>query len=77
MPTPYLEKKAKETGRRLETLERLWSESKASAARQGQKENYAYITGIFERRLGRNRRRSIKKVHMSVKESAALLLRVP
>lgn len=47
MPTPYLENKAKETGRRLETLERLWSESKASAARQGQKENYAYIGGAM------------------------------
>lgn len=78
MPTPYLEKKAKESEKSMEAVERLWEEAKASAAEQGKADNYAYITAVFDRRLHRKRRRPVKKVHRteSVKKSAAMLLEI-
>lgn len=49
MPTPYLKKLASETGRSLASLEKLWDTAKEEAAKQGHKEDYAYITGILNR----------------------------
>lgn len=48
MPTPYIEKLAKEGKGSVQSLERKWDRAKAIAKGEGQANNYAYITQIFK-----------------------------
>lgn len=52
MPTPYVKKIAKDTGKSVAELERLWDRAKEEAAKAGHKNDYAYIMGIFKRMAG-------------------------
>lgn len=52
MPTPYLEKVAKDKGKPVSEMEDLWVKAKAQAAREGRAKDYAYITGIFKKMAG-------------------------
>lgn len=52
MPTPYLEKVAKDTGKSVSEVEDLWSQAKAQAAKEGHTKDYAYITAIFKKMAG-------------------------
>lgn len=54
MPSPYIKTVAKQTGKSEAELEKLWDKAKASAAEQGHKEDYDYITGIFKKMAGVN-----------------------
>lgn len=54
MPTPYIKKVAKETGKSIAELEKKWKEAKAAAAEEGHAEDYAYITSIFKNMAGIN-----------------------
>lgn len=49
MPTPYLEKVAKDKGKPISEMEDLWNKAKAQAAKEGHAKDYAYITGIFKK----------------------------
>ena len=48
MPTPYLEKVAKEKGIPIKEAERLWEKAKKQAEADGHAEDYEYITAIFK-----------------------------
>ena len=52
MPTPYVKKLAKEKGKSVAEIERLWDKAKAQAERAGRKDDYAYITGILQHMVG-------------------------
>ena len=52
MPNAYLQKLAKTTDKPIKELERLWVEAKALASKEGKKDNFAYITGIFKKMIG-------------------------
>lgn len=52
MPTPIIKTFAKETGKSLAEVEKLWDESKELAKQKGLDDNYAYIVGILKNKLG-------------------------
>ena len=52
MPTPYVKKLAKQTGKSVAEVERLWDTAKEQAAKAGHKDDYAYITGILNQMVG-------------------------
>lgn len=52
MPTAYLTKLAKTTGKPMDELERLWDKAKDQAEKAGHGQDYAYITGIFQHMVG-------------------------
>lgn len=49
MPTPYIEKLAKEGKGTVKELESKWNKAKKIAADEGHAEEYDYITGVFQR----------------------------
>lgn len=52
MPTAYIKKLAKEGHGTVQSLEKKWDEAKAAAKKEGKGENFAYVTGIFQKMLG-------------------------
>ena len=52
MPTPLLRSLAKKSGKTLVEVEKLWSQAKKIAEAAGQKDNYAYIVAVLEKKLG-------------------------
>lgn len=52
MPTPYIEKLAKQGHGSVPELEKKWDDAKAEARSQGKGTNWAYITEIFNRMVG-------------------------
>jgi hypothetical protein len=57
MPTPALKSFAKESGKPIAEVERLWGKAKKLANDEGHKESdgdsfYAYVTGILKKMLG-------------------------
>lgn len=52
MPTSYVEKMAKKHNMTVQQAEEKWSEAKKAAEKQGQGDNYAYITTIFKSMVG-------------------------
>lgn len=54
MPTPFLQKLSRETGKSLETLESYWSEAKETAQQKGLsgEDLYAYTTSVVKKRAG-------------------------
>ncbi len=52
MPTAYLKKLAKEGKGTIEHLESEWEKAKKLADKQGQGGNFAYITKIFQTKIG-------------------------
>lgn len=68
MPTAYIKKTAKKTGKSVKQVESLWNEAKASAAEQGKADNYAYITGIFKKMIkGLDKKSLLSEISESVK----------
>jgi hypothetical protein len=49
MPTPYIQKLAKEGHGSVQHLEKKWDEAKSKAAEQGHAEDYALVTTIFKK----------------------------
>jgi hypothetical protein len=49
MPTPYIEKLAKEHNLPVDKVESYWEKAKVLAGKAGHKEDYAYITGIVKK----------------------------
>lgn len=65
MPTPYIKKMAKETGKSLKKLEKLWKKAEKIAGDKFTKEDDAfhpYVMGIFQRMLGVHESTSFVKV---------------
>jgi len=60
MPTPMLEKLAKENDLSLPTVEDLWEQAKKTAEGEGEKDNYAYITAIVQK-LVQGKKKEVKK----------------
>lgn len=52
MAKPVLKSFAKQSGKSLKDVEKLWVKAEAEASKMGQKDNYAYITGILKNMLG-------------------------
>ena len=52
MPTSYLKKLAKGNKKKLASLEKTWGEAKFSAEQTGHKDDYAYVTGTFNKMIG-------------------------
>jgi len=52
MPTSYIKKLHEEGKGSIDKLESEWEKAKKNAADQGQGNNYAYITKIFQNRVG-------------------------
>lgn len=52
MPTNYIKKLAKEGKGTVPALERKWEDAKDQAAKAGHKDNFAYITEIFQNMVG-------------------------
>lgn len=52
MPSNYIKKLVKEGKGTKADLEHKWDTAKEAAAKQGRKEDYAYITGIFNHIIG-------------------------
>lgn len=52
MPTSYIRKLSKQGKGSVAELERKWDAAKAQASKQGQSDNYGYITQIFKRMVG-------------------------
>lgn len=52
MPTPYIKKLAKQTGKPVAEVERLWDKAKEQASKAGRTDDYAYITGILKHMVG-------------------------
>ena len=49
MPTPYIEKLAKEHNLPIDKVEDYWNKAKVLAGKSGHPEDYAYITGIVKK----------------------------
>ncbi len=49
MPTPYIQKVAKDKGKPVSEIEALWAQAKEAAAKEGHAGDYAYITGVFKK----------------------------
>jgi hypothetical protein len=60
MPTPYIKKVSKETGKSIKSLEKKWDTAVAKAAEAGHAEDYAYITGIFKNMI-KKKKKSVSK----------------
>lgn len=54
MPTPYIEKLAKEGKGTVKELEAKWDKAKKLAADQGHTDEYDYITGVFKKMVKAN-----------------------
>jgi hypothetical protein len=54
MPQAYITKLAKKHGISISTAERRWNKAKSQAAKEGQDEDYAYVTGIFKKMMKEN-----------------------
>lgn len=52
MPTAYIKELAKEGHGSIESLEKYWNRAKKRAAEEGRGDDYAYITGIFQKMSG-------------------------
>jgi hypothetical protein len=52
MPNSYLKKLVSEGRGSLPELEKKWEDAKAKAAKAGHKDDYAYVTSIFQRLAG-------------------------
>lgn len=52
MPTPYIKKLAKQTGKPVAEVERLWDKANEQASKAGRTDDYAYITGILKHMVG-------------------------
>jgi len=51
MPTPLIKSLSKRSGKSTKTVERLWSEAKHLAQKQGRSGDYPYIVGILKKML--------------------------
>lgn len=49
MPTPYIKKLHEEGKGSIAELEKKWDAAKAAAAKEGHKNDWDYVTGIFNR----------------------------
>lgn len=54
MPTAYVKKVASKHGTTVEKTEGKWKAAKKAAAKEGHKDNYAYVTGIFKKMAHEN-----------------------
>lgn len=54
MPADLVKSFAKKTGKSVQEIEKLWVKAKEVADEAGQKENYAYITGVLKKMLKLN-----------------------
>lgn len=61
MPTAYIKKVSKETGKSVASLEKKWDAAIAKAKEEGHAENYAYITGIFKNMIKTKKKKSVSK----------------
>jgi hypothetical protein len=69
MPTTYVKKLASKHGVSTRKAEQKWAEAKKAAAKEGEGENYAYVTSIFKKmmheaavmRIGASARRRIRE----------------
>jgi hypothetical protein len=52
MPTAYIQKLHKQGKGSIAELEHKWETAKKAAAKQGHKDDYAYITGILNKMVG-------------------------
>lgn len=52
MPTAYIQELHDKGQGSIKSLETKWEHAKEVAAKEGQKDNYAYITSIFKKSLG-------------------------
>ena len=52
MPTPYIKKLSKEGKWTIKELEDMWSKAKTKAEEEGHKEDWAYVTQIFQSMIG-------------------------
>lgn len=51
MPVPYVKKLAKKHGTSVKESEEKWDDAKKAAEKQGQGENYAYRTSIYQKMM--------------------------
>jgi len=69
MPANIVKSFAKDTGKSVPEVEKMWDKAKAMAADEGQEDNYAYITGILKKMLGikesaiKNLKEAIQRFH--------------
>lgn len=61
MPANIVKSFADKSGKSIQEVEKLWNKAKAVAADEGQKENYAFITGILKKMLGLNESETFKE----------------
>lgn len=54
MPSAVVKSFAKQTGKSVKDVEKLWDKAKKEASKMGRKDDYAYITGILKNMLGIN-----------------------
>jgi len=54
MPNNIVKSFAKKSGKSVDEVEKLWSEAKSAAEKEGHKEDYNYIVGILKRMLSLN-----------------------
>lgn len=54
MPSNVVKSFAEKTGKSEEEVEKLWDKAKDIAKKEGEEENYAYITGVLKKMLGLN-----------------------
>lgn len=52
MPSAYVKKLAEKHRMSIDKAEQKWEDAKKAAAKQGQADNYAYITSIFQNMMG-------------------------
>lgn len=52
MPAPVVASFAKKAGISVPEAETRWKKAKAAAAKAGQADNYAYVTGVFKKMMG-------------------------
>lgn len=52
MPSAYVKKLAEKHGMSIDKAEQKWEDAKKAAAKQGQADNHAYITSIFQNMMG-------------------------
>jgi hypothetical protein len=72
MPTPYVKKLAKEKGKSVEEVERLWNEAKAQAEKAGHKDDYPYITGILKKMVGASTVSASTKTQVKIEAKSRL-----
>jgi len=69
MPTPYLKKLVKAGKGSISELEKKWKKAKSIAAKSGHKDDFDYITGIFNKMIGESDMTRAERILSATNES--------